>query len=490
MDNGTLKFLFKHSSIYGLGTIFSQAVGFFLLPLYTRYLSPSDYGVAALIETTLALIGIVLGLGIGNGLMRFYHESENEKDKNRVVSTCYWTAFALSVISVLFLIGISKLIGEALFKSTEYVPHITVAVIASALGFIMEPGMIYMRIKKRSTRFVMISMTNTLVMIGLNIYFLAVLQIGLIGIFYSMLIARGAISVALTIAILREVRLGFSAVLMWEMIQYSFPMTFTHIFRVVAQESDKYFINYFFSPFQTGLYTISQKIGTVVHSLITVPFLASYVPKQFEIMHEKNAGETYATVLNYYLLVIVSTGLALSVFANEILTLMATETYYSAAAFIPMVVLSWIVFGSKYHFEIGMLIQKKTKYIAYVNAGSAGVNVALNYLLIPPLNIWGAVISLNAACLFSAALNCCLSQRLYKIHFDWKFIFKLGLISFLIFLLSTPVRFDSIYFSILLKMGLLLVYIGLLVWQGVLEKGKIKVFGKYLFNSVFPKAAG
>jgi O-antigen/teichoic acid export membrane protein len=489
MDTSILRFLFKHSSIYGIGTIFGQAVGFFLLPIYTRYLSPSDYGVAALIETTLSMTGIILGLGVLNGMIRFYHDPSDEKGRNKIVSTTYWITFLLSTISIVIMLAVSDWIGDFIFKTRGYSLQIQIAALAFAVGLISDTGLLYWRIKEQSAIAVSVSVMNSLAMVGLNIYFLAVLKSGLIGIFYSMLISRIIFAVGLTAWILMRVGLGFSLRWAVDIVKFSFPFIFSHIFRVVTQESDKYFINFYFSTSETGVYAISQKFAAAIHLLITVPFLQSYVPKQYDIMKQNNAASTYALVLNYYLLVVVSCGLILAIFSRELLLIMATYQYYQSAVFIPLIVLSWITFGSKYNFEIGMLICKKTTYIAYINAASAITNVVLNFLLIPRLSIWGAVIALNLSCLLTSILNLCVSQRLYPIPFEWKFVFKLLTVSGLTFVFSEIVAPDHVFVAIVFKSCMLLVYIASLIFFNLLDKEKLRQYCKLIWNAVFSRAA-
>jgi len=98
MNFGEIKFLLKHSSIYGLGSIIGQAIGFLLLPLYTRYLTPADYGVMALIDVARWMVGLIISLGIINALSRFYYEYEEQQKRNLVISSAYWIAFAVLII--------------------------------------------------------------------------------------------------------------------------------------------------------------------------------------------------------------------------------------------------------------------------------------------------------------------------------------------------------------------------------------------------------
>jgi glycosyltransferase involved in cell wall biosynthesis len=64
--------LVKHTGIYGLGTILSRSVGFLLIPLYTRFLTPADYGVLELLDLTMFFSGIFCMMGISAAVFRFY----------------------------------------------------------------------------------------------------------------------------------------------------------------------------------------------------------------------------------------------------------------------------------------------------------------------------------------------------------------------------------------------------------------------------------
>ncbi len=79
--------LSKHSIVYGLGVAASQLVGFFLLPIYTRYLTPSDYGVLEIFGATGGILGIVFVMGLGSALFMSYFSYDDEENRKTVVST-------------------------------------------------------------------------------------------------------------------------------------------------------------------------------------------------------------------------------------------------------------------------------------------------------------------------------------------------------------------------------------------------------------------
>jgi O-antigen/teichoic acid export membrane protein len=458
-----LKFLLKHSSIYGLGSIIGQAVSFFLLPLYTRYLTPADYGVMALVDVARGLIGLVISLGLVNALARFYYEYEEKKERNLVISSAYWVVFTVIVVSLPVVWYLSSILSGLMFHTIEYTKIFQVALLSLLFGLLVDLGMDYLRVRAQSVKFVQITLVRMVFVVSCNIYFIVVLQTGVIGIFYSSLLSSLLFSIILTVLVLRKTGFGFSVAYAKEMIHYSFPLIFSNIFRVIVNESDKLFINYFFSPFETGIYSIAQKVGTSLHVLLTTPFLQAYLPRRFQIMKEPDAREEYANILDYYLLAICISGVLLSVFSREIVIIMTSKEYYTAAAYIPAIILSMVVFGMKYHFEIGIVIEKKTKYIAYINAFSCAVNVGLNWLLIKRLGIVGAIISVNISYLITTLLNLAVTQRLFFVKFHFGRMFQLFGICLIVFSLSLLVRLDSLVMSILLKAILSLCFVGTLL---------------------------
>jgi O-antigen/teichoic acid export membrane protein len=110
-----LKELLRHSAIYGLGSIVARVLGVLLLPLYTRYLSPSDYG---LIETLVALSAVLTALvaqGMKSAFFRFYFDSPEVERRHLVVRTAFWYVMAASTAVLVGGIVLSSQISWLLF---------------------------------------------------------------------------------------------------------------------------------------------------------------------------------------------------------------------------------------------------------------------------------------------------------------------------------------------------------------------------------------
>ena len=82
--------LTRHSFIYGVGGIISRFLAVFMLPLYTKYLSPADYGAIETLMAGSAVATVVLRAGGGYGFMRFYFDSEDPEYRKRLLRTIFW----------------------------------------------------------------------------------------------------------------------------------------------------------------------------------------------------------------------------------------------------------------------------------------------------------------------------------------------------------------------------------------------------------------
>jgi len=466
-----LKFLFKHSSVYGIGTIFAQAAGFLLLPFYTNYLTPKDYGIAALVETTVSLIGVLASMGISFAVARFYSEMDGEKGKNLIISTSYILVGLMCLVGIPALWLVSVPLSELVFQTSVYGTYFMLSSAALFVGLSVEVGTTYIVLKARSSIYVFVSLANTIMLIAMNIYFIAFKKTGLIGIFYSALITKVFFAVLLSAMILAQVKLRFSLTTAIKMVRFSIPLGFSTLFRIATEQSDKFIINYFFSPVETGIYAIAGKIANAVHTLITTTFLRSYLSIRFEIKKDPNGQRIYGAIFEQYLLVIGSFGLLIAMFSNEIIILMTNKVFYSAAYYIPPLILTWIFFGMKYHLENGMLISMKTRYITYITGVVSVVNVGLNFMLIPLLGLWGAVLASNASNMLLAGASFVISQRLYKVHIEWDRIFRLSLCLSLCFALSLIAAGLELWIAIFVKSILIVAYCGVVFAFRIIEPG-------------------
>jgi O-antigen/teichoic acid export membrane protein len=461
-SKGEVRFLLKHSSVYGIGNLLSKAVGFILLPLYTRYLSPTDYGILELIDVTSGMIGIVIGLGVAEAVSRFYYEPAAQKDRNRVVSTAYWVAAVLTgagaLIASLFAVPLA---GLALDSSKSH-PLLLVSFAALAVGVIVDLGQLNLRLQYKSVVFNTISIVSLVLGVTLNVIFIVVFHWGVMGILVSSLLTRIIVGLPLTIWTLSQTGLGIDWPLAKQMVRFGAPLVPSSLATTLVNYSDRYFIKAFASIADAGIWGLANKMGTSIHMLITSPFIMTFLPRRFEIVKRPDAQATFARVGEYFFLLITTVGLFVVLFVDEILHLMPTPGFYSAGALVPWIVLSMVLFGMKYHFEFGILYAKKTHHYAMINIATAVLHIVLNLILVRAHGVFGAALAAVGTVAFNTCAVYVAGQRLYPIPFDFGRQFRVLGIAMVLFFASQFIHFQSLGATLSFKGALFVAFPALL----------------------------
>lgn len=412
-----IRFLLKHSSVYGLGNMLSQAVSFALLPLYTAYLTPEDYGVLELINLTTGLVAITLSIGITGGMSRFYYEPEGEAERRQVISTSYVLVLAAALASVAVFAPLASTFAVWVLDSAAYERHFGLGFFTLAAGLVFDTGLVYLRLKHRSATFMWVALSRLTVQIALNILFVVYLRAGVLGVLASSAIVNAVGAALLTASVLRRVGVRVKWPLAKAMLRYSTPLIPSSLASVAVTGSDRYFIKHFGSIADAGIYALANKIGGAIHMLITSPFIMVFLARRFEIVQQPDARETFRKVSDYHFLALLLLGLPVSVFAEDVLTWLTAPEFHRAASLVPIVVVASVVAGMKYHFEFGLLHRKRTVLYGYITTFASAVQLGLNFWLVSRHGVAGAAYALLLAAVLNGGLIYAFSYRVYPMDF-------------------------------------------------------------------------
>lgn len=417
-----------------------------LLPLYLNYLTPADYGIQAIVTITMDIIGVIISLCITGVLSRFYFEYDEQKDRNEVLSTLLISFSILSLPSLLLLSTQSRNLSNYLLGSSELYHYFLIVFSAFWFRNIYAIGCDYLRVKERSIAYVVVSLSFLLIQISLNVLFIAVYRIGVTGIFLSSLITSALFATVLTIPIMARIGFRFSKQKFIEMAKFSAPLIVSSLSAIAVNSSDRFFIKHFAGLDITGIYSIAYRLGSSIHTFITASFMQYWLPRRFAIYKQLNAKEIYSRFLIYYLMTVLFFGLLLSCTSRDILLIISKPSFYSGYKIVPIIVLSYVVFGLQYYLNIGILIKKKTKYIAYVDSSIGVINILLNFLLISKYGAYGAAYATLGSFILKILCLHFISQKLYPIHYDYTKIYKLIIATSITYMLSSMISYPDEYY--------------------------------------------
>ena len=480
MSSGKIQGLFKQSMVYWLGTMLSKMIGFLLIPLYTHYLLPKDYGTLELIALTADVLAILIGAQISTAVFKFYHQENDPADRKSIISTSVMAVAMISGLAFLVLGINAGLVSRIIFGHSENAILLQLMFVGYFFSLVEEVPLAYLRILGKPRLYVLATMLQIVTMISLNIYFVAVLNLGVFGILLGMTIAFFITCLVLVYKTFIYTGVRFVLSRLVEMLRYSAPLIPATLSMFVINFSDRFFLNYYTNLNDVGIYSLAYKFGFILTPLVVTPFYLIWQSKMFEFYEDKNRVSLYNNTMTVFLFVTCAGYLLISGFITEALRLMVTERYYDAGRYVPLIAAAYLLNGLNQMFLAPLYAEKKTKRIGFINTIAAGVNILLNYLLIPWLGIMGAAIATVLSFLFIAVFTVLESNKISGIKWQWLRYVKIAMITMIAAIILGNIQIDNIILSIGLKIAILLSVLTLLVYSGYFSKDQINQFKTYV----------
>ncbi|OFW53795.1 MAG: hypothetical protein A2146_08340 [Actinobacteria bacterium RBG_16_67_10] len=417
-----LKRLGKHSAIYGLGGLVQRILAVLLLPVYTRFLSPSDYGmVETLIALTTVLV-IVLRLGITNAFFRFYFDSKEAAHRRLVLRTSFWFTMAMATLGLVAGLALSGEISTALFGSSDDAELVAAAFVGLWAQMNYEQLTALFRVEERSVAYVTASLANIFLTIALTLTLVVALDAGPLGVIVGNF--TGTLVVYATLVGYRREQLGlqFDRSLLREMNRFGLPLVPSALFLWVTTFSDRFFLVKLADAEEVGLYSVGVRIASAIALLLTA-FRTAWPAVGYSIEDDREAGRTYAFVLTYLVLITswVATGLAL--LSPWLVGWIAAPSFSSASTVVGPLAFAVVPFAGYVVVAIGIGRVRRTQFNWVITGAAAAVNVALNLTLIPRYGMMGAAVATVAAYSTMFAGMIWWAQRVFPVPYQWRRVF-------------------------------------------------------------------
>ncbi len=404
------KKLVSNTAILSLGTLASKILVYLLLPLYTGCLSPEQYSTADLITQTANLLLPILALGMVDGIFRFAIDSSEKGGKEKVFCVSTYmilagSAAALALIPLLsltgFFQGYSWLIPLYVIASNFHL---------SAAHFIRGCG--------KTGLFALQGIIGTAIVIALNLLFLPLLDMGILGYVLSIVISDAVLTLVLYIkeGLFKYLHpQNFDREILKKMIKYSAPMIPTTIFWWITNVADRYMIAYFDGDYINGLYAVAFKVPTVL-ILISGIFSEAWQYSAVTDGCDENRYDFFSKVFDSFQSVVFLAASSLILLAKVFTKLLLADTYSDAWRYMPILIAA-TVFSSLVTFMSSVYVKHKKSVNSFITAMiGAASNILLNFLLIPILSAQGAALATLACYVIVYIIRAIDTQRYEKFN--------------------------------------------------------------------------
>jgi O-antigen/teichoic acid export membrane protein/2-polyprenyl-3-methyl-5-hydroxy-6-metoxy-1,4-benzoquinol methylase len=406
-----IKTAVRHTAVYGVGSLVAKALGFLMLPFYTHYLSPRDYGLLEILDLSMSLIAMLLHMGIAPALLRSYASSSSLEEKRRTVSTAFFFTSGTGLVTFALSLGLIHPVSALLFGPGVPSTYLFISLSSFILSYLASVPRAYLRALEKSGTFTMVESSSLFAMLALNIFFIAFLKVGAIGILWSSLIVNGIQAMLLSAWALYKVGIGFDARRLGQMISFGLPLIFSNIALFALNFSDRFFLQRLGSLEMVGVYAVGYKLAFMINYLLLQPFYAMWQVRMYGIYLRPEHQQIFSQIFILYSLLLTYAALIIAVFSPEIVRIMADAKFASSENVVPVVALAYVFYGVGYYLQLGMFLANKTKAIGAVSATAAILNLILNYVLIRTFGMMGAAWATLFGFMVIAAGSYWFSQR-------------------------------------------------------------------------------
>ena len=416
--SGRIRNLFRNLLIYGAGDAATSLVSLLLLPVFTRYLTPGDYGVITMLLTIEAVTKVAFRWGVDTAFMRLYYDCPDQAARQRLASTVFF--FLAGANSLLVVVGIllARSLSQHLFGTGTYAMLIALTIANTFVaGFYFIPYHA-LRIAEQSTQFISLAFTRSAATLIVRLALVVGAGWGVLGIVLADVIVTAGFTLLLTRWFAPLIRPVFSRELLREVLSFGLPRVPHSVASQVIGFSDRYFLNLFTRLTDVGLYSIGATFGLAL-KLFLGAFEAAWTPFFLGVMHEPDARRIYRVTSTYIVAILALLVASLTVVARDLVRLFTAPEFHAAAAVTPWIAIGVLFQGLYLVGSIGLVITKRTGFYPVATGLAAVASVVANLLLIPRFGYLGAAWANAVAYGTLATLTIGFSQRVYPISYEW-----------------------------------------------------------------------
>lgn len=372
-----INLLAKNVIIYGGTNALKSLIPILLLPILTRYLTVSDYGILSLVETTILIITPFVLLNINSAInVEFF------KVKHDILKEFITNALTISFISFLFIFIIAFFLKDFLSLVLNIDKSlILLIVIFSGLRVVSSVVLGLFQVRQEPIKFSFYTLSQTIIDFSLSYVFVVIFKLGyigrLLGVYTSffMFTVLG-IYILYKMDYLSKITFKYTK----SILNFGIPLIPHTISGTIIAMSDRYFISYYMGNEEVGVYTVAYQISALM-LLVSMSVNQAWSPILFKLLKDKNITQVYRFTFYLFILFIL-VAILIYFFKDILFFLFVDKKFYMAKEYF-----SWLLIGflfQSFYFLVTNLLffEKRTKLLAIMTFLGAILNLLLNYVFI------------------------------------------------------------------------------------------------------------
>ncbi|WP_184550005.1 oligosaccharide flippase family protein [Mucilaginibacter sp. FT3.2] len=440
----TAKKFAGQTAIYGISTVVSKVLSFILTPIYTKAYVPKVYGIFTTMFSWVSILNPLLAFGMETTFFRYLNKTEDKKQE--VYDNAFATVLTLSLVFLLFALpfvgniatGIS--IGNS-NTHADYMLYVRYFIAVLVLDGIAVIPFAKMRADGRPGRYGILKFINVAIFVSCNLTFIYVFPFilkrnywgatfisswfrpGWVGYVFLSNFISSALTLLMVLPELLTFKFKFNWVLLKQMMMYSWPIMVANISYSLNENVDKLLLGKLLpakeSDTAVGIYSGCAKISLFL-SIFVQAFRLGAEPFFFSHSKNKNAGQTYARIMDYFVIAVCVIFVALIANIELLKYFVNNHSYWVGLGVVPPLVFGYVSLGIYMNLSVWYRLSDQTQYGLYISGIGAVLTVVLNVIFIPKYSYMASAWISLAAYASMMVLSYIWGQKNYPIPYNIK----------------------------------------------------------------------
>lgn len=445
-----MNLLLKNTAIYAIGEILPKIVSFLLLPVFTRYLTTTEYGIISYTGSFMLLFTVVGTLSLNSYVLRYYFERKEEKQQRLLMGTGYMAIGIMNIMLFVFGWLIFPYAIDYYDIQVPWDPFFKLALINNFLvSFCTIPLVVY-RVRQDSAKYVGLSFSFSMLTFLFNIIFVVFLKQGVVGYYYSTLIVSIPYFFIYAGIISKYACFKISKAYIREGLKFSLPLLPGAIAYFFLNMVDRIILERNVPLSEIGIYniavTLTSTLGIVIQS--------GYHAVEPEIYNHYGEADFYKFVKKaqtIYFSAIYIMALMIALFSQEVFIIMTAPDFHGGYFLVPILTIGVVMSGQNVIYGGVLVSEKRTKIQGGISMIGAAVSFLFNLLLIP---FWGTIAAAISRMFSYVIMNLALFSKMTfpgkTIHKETIAVILILLLPHLVFVLFPVVSFMGILIKIVI----------------------------------------
>ena len=472
-----LKSIGVKSIIYGLGSVLLRGINLLVLPLYTYYLTPEDYGIVAISASLTALLSLIMPLSLYSAIIPFFFKMDFKATQKSMMGTIWvgmvGSGFLLAVAFEFF----GARIFEIIFPKLVFYPYGQISIWTAFFAIFSFLPLNLFQAEEKPKQYVVWTTATLLLTVAVTVAFVVFLELGAYGYILATLVANIIMAMPFTWMTLKNIDLTIDFSCLKKAVTFSLPLLPHGISNWILALSDRAILQFYVSVSALGIYSLGYTFG-MIQIFVGVAITQAWIPFLFKrIAEEGEASEPrLARMITYYVLLLSALAVGLSLFSKEVISILTNKSFHSAAYYVPIIVVGYL-WNGLYIIPLNFLVLKnKTFLIPLVTIPAAAINITINIALVPHFGITAAAWATFFAFLSQLLIVQIIAMKVYPFPYEFRRI-TIVLITAMIIISISFVLNISPWIDFFVKILLFLLFPTLLILTGFLfcdEKSFLK----------------